>query len=344
MIGPDALARVGHVERRARHDGARVGVRTTKVDASDHATYLTLPRCRQPLPLFPLNTPLVPGLVLPLHIFEPRYREMVEELLAIPDEDEREFGIVAVRDGHDVAPDGHRRAVPRRHGDDPAAGRAPRRRALRHRHDGQPPVPARSTSTPAEPLLRGARSSSSTTSSDPADALLADAGRPALPPRTARALSGQVPDAVEPTIPTTSELPDDPTVLSYLVTAAMVLPTDERQCLLAAPTTGDRLALARSLLGRETAPDLRAVRRAGARPARRRPVGELSMAARDPGTPAHLALTRAGIAFTAHAYEHDPRAASYGLEAAEALGLTRTRCSRPCWRWSTAAPSSGSSR
>jgi Cys-tRNA(Pro)/Cys-tRNA(Cys) deacylase len=39
------------------------------------------------------------------------------------------------------------------------------------------------------------------------------------------------------------------------------------------------------------------------------------------GTPATLALTRAGIAFRAHAYEHDPRAAAYGLEAAEKLGL-----------------------
>jgi Cys-tRNA(Pro)/Cys-tRNA(Cys) deacylase len=39
------------------------------------------------------------------------------------------------------------------------------------------------------------------------------------------------------------------------------------------------------------------------------------------GTPATVALTRAGIAFTVHEYEHDPRAASFGLEAAEALGL-----------------------
>ena len=43
--------------------------------------------------------------------------------------------------------------------------------------------------------------------------------------------------------------------------------------------------------------------------------------ARQPGTPATLALTRAGIAFTAHMYDHDPAAASYGLEAADALGL-----------------------
>ena len=55
------------------------------------------------LPLFPLTTALVPGLVLPLHIFEPRYRLMVEELLDKP-EDEREFGIVAFRESHSLAP------------------------------------------------------------------------------------------------------------------------------------------------------------------------------------------------------------------------------------------------
>ncbi len=39
------------------------------------------------------------------------------------------------------------------------------------------------------------------------------------------------------------------------------------------------------------------------------------------GTPATVALTTAGVAFTEHVYEHDPAAASYGMEAAEALGL-----------------------
>ena len=43
------------------------------------------------------------------------------------------------------------------------------------------------------------------------------------------------------------------------------------------------------------------------------------------GTPATVALARAGIAFTALAYEHDPRAAAYGLEAAEKLGLDPER-------------------
>ncbi len=48
--------------------------------------------------LFPLRTVLVPGLVLPLHIFEPRYRLMIHNLLEFPP-DERGFGIVAIRPG-----------------------------------------------------------------------------------------------------------------------------------------------------------------------------------------------------------------------------------------------------
>ena len=39
------------------------------------------------------------------------------------------------------------------------------------------------------------------------------------------------------------------------------------------------------------------------------------------GTPATVALEKAGVSFTVHAYDHDPRSASYGLEAADALGL-----------------------
>jgi Cys-tRNA(Pro)/Cys-tRNA(Cys) deacylase len=39
------------------------------------------------------------------------------------------------------------------------------------------------------------------------------------------------------------------------------------------------------------------------------------------GTPATVALTKAKVAFTTHAYAHDPAAASYGTEAAEAMGV-----------------------
>lgn len=50
------------------------------------------------LPLFPLHTVLFPGVALPLHIFEPRYREMVARCL----DSGGPFGIVLIRDGREV--------------------------------------------------------------------------------------------------------------------------------------------------------------------------------------------------------------------------------------------------
>ena len=52
------------------------------------------------LPLFPLHTVLTPGLVLPLHIFEPRYRVLVERCL----DREEPFGVVWIREGREVGP------------------------------------------------------------------------------------------------------------------------------------------------------------------------------------------------------------------------------------------------
>jgi Cys-tRNA(Pro)/Cys-tRNA(Cys) deacylase len=43
------------------------------------------------------------------------------------------------------------------------------------------------------------------------------------------------------------------------------------------------------------------------------------------GTPATAALAAAGVSFTLHPYNHDPSAASYGLEAAEVLGIDPAR-------------------
>ncbi|MGY1618029.1 LON peptidase substrate-binding domain-containing protein [Geodermatophilus sp. SYSU D00691] len=55
------------------------------------------------IPLFPLGSPLFPGVVLPLNIFEPRYRRLVQDLIALPaDSDRRFFGVVAIRQGWEV--------------------------------------------------------------------------------------------------------------------------------------------------------------------------------------------------------------------------------------------------
>lgn len=43
------------------------------------------------------------------------------------------------------------------------------------------------------------------------------------------------------------------------------------------------------------------------------------------GTPATIALAALGIPFTCHEYSHEPTAASFGLEAAEALGVQPDR-------------------
>jgi uncharacterized protein len=57
---------------------------------------------REQLPIFPLNTVMFPGVSLPLHVFEDRYRALVHHLLKISDKSLRLFGIVAIREGYEV--------------------------------------------------------------------------------------------------------------------------------------------------------------------------------------------------------------------------------------------------
>lgn len=54
------------------------------------------------IPLFPLHTVLCPGIVVPLHIFEERYRALTRHCL----ETGAPFGIVLIRDGREVGADG----------------------------------------------------------------------------------------------------------------------------------------------------------------------------------------------------------------------------------------------
>lgn len=50
------------------------------------------------LPQFPLRASLFPTMVLPLHVFEPRYREMVHHLM----EGDRRFGVVMIERGSET--------------------------------------------------------------------------------------------------------------------------------------------------------------------------------------------------------------------------------------------------
>jgi len=51
------------------------------------------------MPMFPLGTVLLPGMVLPLHVFEPRYQQLVRDCLDAPP---HEFGVVLIDRGSEV--------------------------------------------------------------------------------------------------------------------------------------------------------------------------------------------------------------------------------------------------
>lgn len=55
------------------------------------------------IPLFPLGTVLFPRLPLPLHIFEPRYRTLMQDVMTEPQP--WSFGVIAIREGHEVGSD-----------------------------------------------------------------------------------------------------------------------------------------------------------------------------------------------------------------------------------------------
>ena len=59
------------------------------------------------IPMFPLSLVLFPEQVLPLHIFEDRYRTMVEEII----DDDREFGVVLIERGSEVGGGDTRKSI-----------------------------------------------------------------------------------------------------------------------------------------------------------------------------------------------------------------------------------------
>jgi Lon protease-like protein len=197
-----------------------------------------------PLPLFPLGTVLFPGLVLPLHVFEERYRALVRHLVGLPDGTPKEFGVVAIRRGweveqqtaltlHDIGCSAQVRQVtehPDGRFDLTTVGH--RRFAIRSVEADREPYLLADVEWLDEPAGDGTE----------VDRLM-----PTVLDLFQRYLRLVRPAQLG------EQVPDDPMVLSHVVAATAALSLDERQALLAAPDTAARLRVERSLLRREVA-------------------------------------------------------------------------------------------
>ncbi|WP_432072475.1 LON peptidase substrate-binding domain-containing protein [Streptomyces wuyuanensis] len=220
------------------------------------------------LPLFPLNAVLFPGLVLPLNVFEERYRAMMRELLKTDESEPRRFAVVAIRDGREVAPSApgmpDQTAQPEK---GPAAGFGPDpiqafhrvgciadAATIRERADGSFEVLATGTTRvkllsvdAGGPFLTAELEELPEESGEGAGTLAEGVLR------AFRNYQKRLAGARERSLSTGSELPDEPSVVSYLVAAAAVLDTPSKQKLLQAPDTATRLREELKLLRSETA-------------------------------------------------------------------------------------------
>jgi Lon protease-like protein len=196
------------------------------------------------MPLFPLGTVLFPGLVLPLHIFEERYRQLVRDLLDAPEP--REFGVIAIRKGRETGVDG----VSALH----EIGCTARLRRVTPHDDGRFELVTVGTQRfrllgldHSRPYLQGGIELLTEETGDEAAAALAvhAVQRSFREYLDALATRG----AARINVP---ELPDEPVLLSYLVAASVIVDLGDRQVLLAEPDAAGRLAAERTLLARET--------------------------------------------------------------------------------------------
>ncbi|MFD8719525.1 hypothetical protein EDD90_7942 [Streptomyces sp. Ag109_O5-1] len=220
------------------------------------------------LPLFPLNSVLFPGLVLPLNIFEERYRAMMRDLLKTPEEEPRRFAVVAIRDGHEVAPSAPGMPDPTAQPDKgPAAGfgadpvKSFHRvgcvadaATIRERANGTFEVLATGTSRvrllsvdTSGPFLTAELEELPEEPGDEAGALAEGVLR------AFRQYQKRLAGARERSLSTGADLPDEPAVVSYLVAAAMMHDIPTKQRLLQAPDTASRLRDELKLLRSETA-------------------------------------------------------------------------------------------
>ena len=205
----------------------------------------SLGRVPDRLPLFPLGLVLLPGLLLPLHVFEERYRVLITELLELPEE-QRRFGVVAIRSGREVGADG----VTALH----EVGCVARVRRVDSHEDGRFDI----LTTGAERFRLTGLEPSGPYLTGNVQWLPDDMGSAEEAPLLDRAVRAAFLDYVaaleeaggrEAGAP---ELPDSRLVLGYLIAASVVVDLEDRQALLAAPDGTARLRAELSLLRRET--------------------------------------------------------------------------------------------
>ena len=214
------------------------------------------------LPLFPLGTVLFPGLLLPLHIFEERYRQLVRDLQ--DGREPRRFGVIAIRQGRETGVDGIQALY--------EIGCTATLRQVKQLEDGRYDIVTVGTDRfrlvgldDSKPYLRGQVDLLPDEIGDPGGA--AQAAQAARVVRDAfRAYLSALAERGVTQI-SAPELPDDPVTLSYLVGASMIIDLSDRQTLLAEPDALHRLVAERTLLSRELtmlraltatpAPDLR---------------------------------------------------------------------------------------
>jgi uncharacterized protein len=195
------------------------------------------------LPLFALSTVLFPGLVLPLHVFEERYRALVRTVVDVPAGATREFGVVAIERGWEIGeaesvtlyPVGCTAEV--REVTEHPDGRFDLVTVGRNRFEIVRLLPAEAPYPRAEVRYLP----------EPAPT---DGEADRLAPGVLAAFRTYL--RLIRTEEISEQLPEDPTVLSHLVAATAALTLADRQLLLAAPDTPARLRAELRLLHRES--------------------------------------------------------------------------------------------
>lgn len=200
------------------------------------------------LPLFPLGSVLFPGLVLPLHVFEERYRALVRDLINAPGP-LREFGVVAIRRGWEVAGASIDGSI-----DLYDVGCSAELREVTEHDDGRFDVVTvgrrRFEILELVPGDAPYLTAQVRYLPDPADT---DGSADSLAVAVLAVFQNYLRLVRTEAGSASEQLPDDPAVLANLVGATAALTLADRQRLLAAPDTTARLRLALELLSREVA-------------------------------------------------------------------------------------------